>query len=62
MQQQAIGAGINTVSRLPSGSYVVKVQVDNNTHVSQVIKLQVGGALLNNNEVKAYLSGSGIHA
>ena len=43
LQQQAIGAGVNTfsipVSKLPSGSYVVKVQVNNNMHVSQLIKL-----------------------
>lgn len=43
LQQQAIGAGVNTVSipvsKLPSGSYVVKVQVNNNVHVSQLIKL-----------------------
>ena len=42
-QQQAIGVGVNTVSipvsKLPSGNYVVKVQVNNNRHVSQVIKL-----------------------
>jgi hypothetical protein len=43
VQQQAIGSGVNTVSipvsKLPSGSYVVKVLVNNNTHVSQLIKL-----------------------
>ena len=42
-QQQPVGAGVNTVSipvsKLPSGNYVVKVQVNNNRHVSQVIKL-----------------------
>jgi len=42
-QEQAIGSGVNTVSipvsKLPSGSYVVKVLVNNNTHVSQLIKL-----------------------
>jgi hypothetical protein len=42
-QQQTIGAGVNTVSipvsKLPSGSYVVKVRVNNNMHVSQLIKL-----------------------
>jgi hypothetical protein len=43
VQQQAVGSGVNTVSipigKLPSGSYVVQVQVNNNTHVSQLIKL-----------------------
>jgi hypothetical protein len=40
---KAIESGVNTVSipvsKLAPGSYVVKVQVNNNSHVSQVIKL-----------------------
>ena len=43
LQREAIGAGTNTIpvpmSTLPAGSYVVKVMVGNNTHVTQVVKL-----------------------
>ena len=43
LQQQAIGTGTNTIpipmSNLASGSYVVKVTVNNSTHVTQVVKL-----------------------
>jgi hypothetical protein len=43
MQQQAIGTGVNIisipVSKLPSGGYVAKVQLNNNMRVSQLIKL-----------------------
>jgi hypothetical protein len=43
LQQQAIGAGTTTISvpmsNLAPGSYVVKVMVNNNTHVAQVVKM-----------------------
>ena len=43
LQQEAIGAGTTTIpvptSGLPAGSYVLKVMVGNNTHVTQVVKL-----------------------
>jgi hypothetical protein len=43
LQQQAIGTGTNTIpipmSNLAAGSYVVKVTVNNSTHVTQVVKL-----------------------
>jgi hypothetical protein len=43
LQQQAIGTGTTTISvpmsNLAPGSYVVKVMVNNNTHVAQVVKM-----------------------
>jgi hypothetical protein len=43
LQQEAIGTGTTTISvpmsNLAPGSYVVKVMVNNNTHVTQVVKL-----------------------
>jgi hypothetical protein len=43
LQQEAIGTGTTTISvpmsSLAPGSYVVKVMVNNNTHVAQVVKL-----------------------
>jgi hypothetical protein len=43
LQQEAIGTGTTTIavpmSNLAPGSYVVKVIANNNTHVSQVVKL-----------------------
>ncbi len=43
LQQQAIGTGTTTISvpmsNLAPGSYVVKVIVDKNTHVAQVVKM-----------------------
>jgi hypothetical protein len=43
LQQQAIGTGTTTISvpmsNLAPGSYVVKVMVDKNTHVAQVVKM-----------------------
>jgi hypothetical protein len=43
LQQEAIGTGTTTISipmsNLAPGSYVVKVMVNNNTHVAQVVKM-----------------------
>ena len=43
LQQEAIGTGTTTISvpmsNLAPGSYVVKVIVNNNTHVAQVVKM-----------------------
>jgi hypothetical protein len=43
LQQQAIGTGTTTISvpmsNLAPGSYVVKVMVNNNTHVAQLVKM-----------------------
>jgi hypothetical protein len=43
LQQEAIGTGPNTISvpmsKLASGSYVVKIMVNNTVHVAQLVKL-----------------------